>query len=189
MSNVQTVAVVLIVTFSIPLFAAEAPREIQQFNVICPAAKLLPVVDAAYNACNNGYVDGSCEKFVEVMRQLLPAYDCQRPFDASPTENYGVPAIWLAGNGAMEDYIRLLLRMASPDDKMFSDPLFEKAATEARKLFGSKAFQNVLDGELAEDFRPLSEEIESELQRNGKPAPLPPVPADAPSSVRPIAEP
>jgi hypothetical protein len=76
----------------------EAPTSMKQFNVICPALVLLPVLDCAYHECNNGF-DGSCEKFVATLRKLLPEYDCQRPFDATPTQNFIVPAIWLAGDG------------------------------------------------------------------------------------------
>jgi len=68
MNTLKTVAVILIFAASTPLAASDTPRDMQQFNVTCPATKLLPVVDAAYHACDNGYVDGSCERFVEVMR-------------------------------------------------------------------------------------------------------------------------
>lgn len=153
---------VLVITFAGPASALEAPRDMSQFNVTCPAHKLLPVLDAAYHECNKGFVNGSCERFVETFKQLTPEYDCQRSFDATSETNYIVPAVWLAGNGALEDYIALLARMTNRKDKMFSDQWFRKATTEARRLFGSKAFQNMLDGSMAEEYLPLSKRLEKE---------------------------
>ena len=163
MSNLKAVAIILILVASAPLLAKEAPRNMRQFNVTCPAPKLLPVLDAAYHECNNGY-EGSCERFVETFRQLLPEYDCQRSFDATPTQNYIVPAIWLAGDAALEDYIRLLSRMSSSKDNLFTKGDFQRATDEAKKLFGSKEFRNILDGCLAEEFLSLSKKVESELK-------------------------
>ena len=160
----KTVCLILILIASVPLFASEAPRDMHQFNVICPTPKLLPVLDRAYHECSNGFVNGSCERFVETFRQLLPEYDCQRPFDSTPTRNYIVPAIWLAGDGALEDYVRLLWRMSSLKDKTFTNKSFRNASAEARKLFGSKEFQRILDGCLAEEYLPLSKQIENELR-------------------------
>lgn len=178
MSNLKAVTIILILVASVPLLASEAPRDMRQFNVTCPAPKLLPVLDAAYHECNNGFADGSCERFVETFRQLLPEYDCQRPFDATPTQNYIVPAIWLAGDGALMDYVRLLSRMSSLKDKLFTDKLFQKATDEARKLFGSKEFRNILDGHLAEEYGPLSKKVENELKRKGNLTPQQPGPPD-----------
>jgi len=178
MSNLKAVAIILILVASVPVLGKEAPRDMRQFNVSCPAPKLLPVLDAAYHECHNGYVNGSCERFVETFRQLLPEYDCQRPFDATPTQNYIVPAIWLAGDGALEDYVRLLSRMSSSKDKLFTDKLYQKATDEAKKLFGSKEFRNILDGHLAETYRPLSIKVESELRRKNNLAPQQAAPPD-----------
>jgi hypothetical protein len=178
MGNLKAVTIILILAASVPLLASEAPRDMRQFNVTCPARKLLPILDTAYHDCNNGFVNGSCEEFVKTFRQLLPEYDCQRPFDATPTQNYIVPAIWLAGDGALEDYVRLLSRMSSSKDKLFTDKLFQKATDEAKKLFGSKEFRNILDGHLAETYRPLSIKVESELKRKKNPAPQQVAPPD-----------
>jgi hypothetical protein len=84
-----------------------------------------------------------------------------------------VPALWLADDGAIEDYIRLLwcLSSSSSKDKMFTDKSFLKATTEARELFGSKEFQHVLDGALAEDYLARSQQIENELRLKGNSAP------------------
>jgi hypothetical protein len=164
MKHMKLFLITLIITISGPLYASEAPSSMKQFNVTCPTQKLLPVLDRAYHDCNNGFVNGSCEKFIETFRQLLPEYDCQRSFDATPTKNYVVPAIWLAGDGALEDYVRLLSRMSSPKDKMFTDKLFKKASLEAKKLFGSKEFQAILDGALAEEYLPLSNKTAKELR-------------------------
>jgi hypothetical protein len=170
MRNLKATIVILLVTVSTPLIASEAPPDMQRFNVTCPASKLLPVLDQTYHECSNGFVNGSCERFVETFRQLLPEYDCQRSFDATPTKKYIVPAIWLAGDGALDDYVRLLWRMSSSKDKMFSSRWFQEASAEAKKLFGSNEFRNILDGALAELYLPRSEEVERKLKRQGTPA-------------------
>lgn len=140
-----------------------------QFNVVCPTSKLLPILDAAYHECSNGIIfqgRKDCEKFVETFRDLLPEYDCQPPEDG--WEKYIVPAIWLTGPGALQDYIRLLWRMSSSKDKLFtgkySQP-YQKAVAEAKKLFASKEFRRALPADLAEEYFPLSVELESELER------------------------
>jgi hypothetical protein len=129
-----------------------------QPNASCPAATVLPQLDAAYHACNNGYVDGSCQRFIELFKQVTGRYDCQRSFDTSP-----VPAVWLAPRGALEDFVRLAWRLSS--DPQFKDNLYKNARSEARIFFGSKEFQGVLDGALAEDYLDKSEKIERELER------------------------
>ncbi len=98
----------LLLLLAVPchLFAGEAPPGMTRFNVQCPTPRLLPVIDAAYHECNNGYENGSCAKFVSLFVQLLPEYDCQRSFDHTPAKDYVVPAVWLTG-AAHEDFLRL----------------------------------------------------------------------------------
>jgi hypothetical protein len=133
---------------------AEAPAEMKQFNIHCPALGLAREFDRAYHQCNNGYENGSCKRFVELFRELLPEYDCQRPFDATPDKKFVVPAIWVIGDAEHEDYVRLLSRMKMP---------------EAKALFASKEFQDTLDGALAEQYLPLSQRAAKHLtRRSGK---------------------
>jgi hypothetical protein len=139
--------------------ASEAPPTMHAFNVQCPASRLLPQLDGAYHECNKAFENGSCERFVATFEQLAPEYDCQRSFDASSDKKYIVPAVWLAGDGALEDYIALLARMASGKDKMFKDQSFSKASAAARSLFASEAFAGVLDGHMAEEYGPLAEKL------------------------------
>jgi hypothetical protein len=134
-----------------------------QFNVTCPASALLPSLDTAYHECNHGWTNRGCERFVQNFQKLLPRYDCQRPFDATPTQNYTVPAVWLAGDAAVEDYVDLLWRLASSKDKRFEGKPFSKATFDARKLFASQEFRDVLDGAVAEEYLPRSRKIEREL--------------------------
>jgi hypothetical protein len=130
-------------------FADKAPAGMTQFNVTCPAKRLAPEIDRAFHQCNVGYADGSCERFVSLFRELLPVYDCQRPFDAT----YIVPAIWVVGDAEHEDYVRLLARMKQPF---------------AQQLFASKEFRATLDGALAEDYGDLSRQRERDLARKAK---------------------
>lgn len=165
MNLISKLALVALTAASTQLMASEAPSDMKQFNMNCPAQKLLPVLDAAYHECNKGFVNGSCERFVQTFRQLLPEYDCQRSFDAIPTQNFIVPAIWLAGDGALEDYVHLLSRMSSGKDRTFTDEWFRKDIAEAKKLFASKEFQEILDGHLSEEYGPLAKRLESELRK------------------------
>jgi hypothetical protein len=142
---VCTFAIVALVNVAAPAQAGghKAPAGQREFNVTCPAKELLPKLDLAYHRCNNARRD-SCESFVTLFRQALPEYDCQRDFD----QNYVVPAVWLA-DAANEDYIRLLSRLKLPS---------------AMRLFASPEFREVLDGDLAEEYGPLSRKAEKRLK-------------------------
>lgn len=122
-------------------WAREAPPDMRTFNRECPAVRLLPKLEQAYRGCRKHQPD-ACERFVSVFRELLPEYDCQRPFDATPSANYIVPAIWLAGDPALEKYVELTSKLKTKS---------------GRKLFASPEFRAILDGHLAEVYRPLSE--------------------------------
>jgi hypothetical protein len=104
-------------------------------------------------------VNGSCDRFVETFRHLTQRYDCQRSFDTLP-----VPAIWLAGDAELEDYVQLLSQLAAKQDKVHSDKWFRKARSSARSLFGSNEFRGILDGALAEDYLELSEQVGREME-------------------------
>src|SRR5258706_7928863 len=81
----------------------DAPAGMTKFNVVCPAERLARQFDRAYHQCSVGYEDGSCETFVRLFRELLPEYDCQRDFDATPEKKYIVPAIWTLGSAEFEE--------------------------------------------------------------------------------------
>jgi len=122
--------------------ASEAPRGMTKFNQTCPAPKLLPELEKSYQACMRRDA-AACDRFVAVVRELLPEYDCQRKFDASPTANYIVPAIWLAGDQALDRYFALLARLGTPG---------------AREVFASAEFRAALDGMFAELYLERSEQ-------------------------------
>lgn len=121
--------------------ASEAPRGMTKFNQVCPAPKLLPELEKSYRACT-ARDTAACDRFVAVLKDLLPEYDCQRKFDAGPPP-YIVPAVWLAGDRALERYFALLAKLKTP---------------AAQEVFASAAFRNALDGEFAEEYRERSEE-------------------------------
>jgi hypothetical protein len=145
----QATALALLVLLLPPVvLAGEAPPNVKVFNRTCPAKRLLPQLETAQAACQRGN-PVECDRFVDTFQKLLPEYDCQRPFDATPTANYIVPAIWLAGP-ALEEHIRFLSTLQTQ---------------QARRLFGSPEFRAVLDGYLASEFQPLSLDVEQELRR------------------------
>jgi hypothetical protein len=170
MNTLKCIVIFLILADPLVLMAEEAPAGMHEFNVKCPAENLIPILDTAYHECNNGFVKkgSSCEKFVEVFKQVLPVYDCQRPIETRSTPKYIVPAIWLAGDGAADDYIRLLWRLASQKEKMFKDNLFHRPVIEAKAIFSSKEFRDILSGETAEDYDDLSKSMEQELAKSRK---------------------
>jgi hypothetical protein len=162
---------IIIFTFLIVVssaFSSEAPKDMTQFNVRCPAKEIAPVLDHAYHECNNGMIrpdyDG-CGVFLSSFEKLLPEYDCQRPFDFTPSKKYIVPAIWLVGDGEFEDYLKLLARISLGKDRMFSKPVYRHVVKSAQKLFISETFRAVLDGCYAEEFRPLSDQVELKMKK------------------------
>jgi hypothetical protein len=134
---------------SFTVAAKDASPEIKVFNLVCPAPRLLPKLEASYLSCTAG-TSASCDEFVAIFRKLLPEYDCQRPYDSTPTARYVVPAIWLAGDPVLDRYLALLAQLKS------------KAA---RQLFASPEFRAVLDGDFAEMYRERSQSVERELKR------------------------
>ncbi|MDD2806265.1 MAG: hypothetical protein PHV33_11985 [Elusimicrobiales bacterium] len=139
--------------------AEAAPAGMKEFNKTCPAKELCPRIEQAYQKCANQNSAPDCQDFVRLFRELLPLYDCQRPFDHSGGEDYIVPAVWLCdgrrGGGypqEFESYAGLLSGLKSAD---------------AKKLFASKEFRNVLDGAVAEDY--LDRSLQAEREMRGEP--------------------
>lgn len=141
------------------LVASEAPLGMKKFNVLCPAKILLPDLDYAYHECSHGFANGSCETFIETFIELLPEYDCQRSFDAAAKKNYIVPAIWLAGSAALEDYVNLLYKLSTNQSVVHSNQSFAVAKHHAKRVFISKEFKAILDGHLSEKYSPLIEKM------------------------------
>jgi hypothetical protein len=134
--------------------AREAPAGMTQFNQTCPAERVAREFDRAYHQCRNGYENGSCQRFVVLFKELLPEYDCQRPFDKANGKVYIVPAIWMLGDAEHEDYVELLSKMKQP---------------QAQALFASKEFRATLDAALAERFWRQSERREKLLKKSPPP--------------------
>ena len=144
--NLRAIATA-VVLFAVPAMAREAPAGMSQFNRECPAKMLLPRLGEAHKACVAGTA-AACSQFVELFRQLLPEYDCQRPFDSTAKANYIVPAIWLAGDERLGNYIELLSKLQT---------------SEARRLFASPQLRAILDGHFAEEYLERSEAAQKEL--------------------------
>jgi hypothetical protein len=136
----------IIASFSV--VAREAPMGMSDFNRTCPAPKVLPMLETSYQGCVARELH-ACDTFVTLFRQLLPEYDCQRAFDATPKAKYVVPAIWLAGEPALDRYLRLLSQLSNPS---------------ARELFASPEFRAILDGEFAETYLDKSRALEKQLK-------------------------
>lgn len=134
----------LVLTATVIVAGLAATSAADSANIACPANKVLPELDANYHECSHGFENGSCQRFVQLLKTLLPKFDCQRSFDTSP-----VPAVWLANDAAFEDYVNLLSRLKDKD---------------AKQLFASAAFRDTLDGAMAEEYGPLSRKAEKELK-------------------------
>jgi hypothetical protein len=126
--------------------ASEAPSTMTKFNQVCPAKRLLPQLETQYQSCKRNQ-PVACEQFVATFRELLPEYDCQRPFDATPTVNYIVPAIWLSRDH--DKYVALLSKLK---------------VRSAQELFASPELRRTLDGHIAEMYLDQSEELEKKLR-------------------------
>ena len=135
-------------------YAKKVDESITQFNVKCPAQELGPLIDNYYHECHNEMIrnePNSCERFVAVFKELMPEYDCARPFDISGINKYTVPAIWLLGPAKFSDYHALIHDLVFKI--MYSGREWAKARKEATALFFSEEFRGVLDagGEVYED--------------------------------------
>jgi hypothetical protein len=122
----------------------------------CPAADVLPKLDVAYHACRH-YADESCNDFIAAFTSVTGRYDCKRAFDTGP-----VPAVWLAGSGALDDYVQLIWLVAT--NEQYKSKLYKGANAKARALFSSGEFQGVLDGALAEEYLQKSQAMAASLK-------------------------
>ena len=129
--------------------ADEAPPGMTKFNVDSPAPRLCKILEASYLGCLKGLTH-SCETFIDAYWQATPKYDCQRPFDATPTRKYIVPAVWLCGSAEGEQYVNLVARLKTPP---------------AQRLFASLEFRRTLDGALAEEFLDRSLKLEKRMKK------------------------
>lgn len=127
----------------------------------CPASTVLPELDAAYHACGH-YADENCHNFIAAFKKVTGRYDCKRSFDTGPGS---VPAIWLAGDGALEDYVHLVWLLSTK--KQFKSKLYRGVDVEARDFFASSEFRGVLDGALAEEYSEKSRAMASSLKKAG----------------------
>jgi hypothetical protein len=130
--------------------ASEAPPDIQDFNVECPAKDLCPKINESYQACLKQN-ESDCGEFVDVFKKLLPEYDCQRPWDATESIKYIVPAVWLCGDDNLPKYVAQLSSLK---------------IRKARVLFASPEFRNMLDGILAEEYTDQSLAVEKEMKKH-----------------------
>lgn len=130
--------------------AATAPHGMTEFNKLCPAARVCPDLEDAYEKCKPTRAREKCLDFIVAFKQLTPVYDCQRPFDHTDKVDYIVPALWLCDHGTRLASLDLLSKLKEP---------------EARAFFASKEFRTVLDGETAELYYDKSVKLEKQPSR------------------------
>ena len=131
---------------SVTAYAKLAPKEMKEFNKACPAPELCEQITKDMDICKSK--SKGCEAFLSNYKKLLLEYDCQRKFDHTPRVDYLVPAIWLCENHGV--LIGYLSKMKSAN---------------ARKIFGSSALRNSLDGALAEEYFNMSLKVEKSLKK------------------------
>jgi len=158
--TVKVLSTFLLLFSAMIAHAEVAPAGLKEFNKTCPANKLCSRIELAYQKCGKQASAPECHDFVRLFKELLPLSDCQRPFDQSGGENYIVPAVWLCdgrrGGGyprEFESYAGLLSGLKSRD---------------AKKLFASKEFRDVLDGAVAEEYLDKSLQAEKEMRGEAK---------------------
>jgi len=106
-----------------------------------------------YQACKKNPDTEVCIKFVEIMKQLSPTYDCSRSFD----RGYIVPAIWLCGENRRDD--------GASYTESYYELLSKLKLKEAREYFSSPLFRSVLDGHMAEEYYKKSETLEKQSKK------------------------
>lgn len=143
--SLKVLRVLVLFIFSATSYAKEAPKEMKEFNKTCPAPSLCKQIQKDVEACKS---KKRCEAFLSSYQKLLPEYDCQRKFDHTSTKDYIVPAIWLCENH--EELLGFLSKMKS---------------VNARKIFGSPALRNSLDGALVEEYFSRSLKVEKNLKK------------------------
>lgn len=147
------IALFLVISLTLTAFAAEAPKNMKEFNINCPAKDICHQFDKYYQLCKQNRDSDTCLRYIQLFKKLAPAYDCQRPFDHTPTKDYIVPAFWLCNEEKSWDYIDLLSKLTLSD---------------AQKFFSSSQFRSILDGETAEGFYDLSIQRAEILKQNKK---------------------
>jgi len=143
----------LLFPLSLNALGYEATSDMNKFNVTCPAKELCPKFERQYQSCKDNPHSEACLNYIAIFKKLVPRYDCQRPFDHTPTKDYIVPAFWLCDEEKSWDYIELLSRLD---------------IQEAQEFFASSDFRSILDGELAEGFYDMSLKKEAVLQGKEK---------------------
>ncbi len=152
---------IILALASCSALAREAPGNMKEFNKLCPFKEHYIAMDRAYHDCAHGFGNARCDVFLEELHILLPEYDCQRSFDSNAGKNHIVPAIWLAGSGAIEDFYSLLYKLAS-NDTFFNHTRFKTTKSRARVIFLSPEFRNTLDGHVAQEYFPRIESMRLE---------------------------
>ncbi|CAB5081509.1 hypothetical protein D3OALGA1CA_1282 [Olavius algarvensis associated proteobacterium Delta 3] len=79
-------------------------------------------------------------------------YDCQHKIDHTPTKNYITPAIYLCDEVKAFYYMELLSKIE---------------LLEAKRIFASQDFREILDGYFWEAYFDLSHQLEKELRSKG----------------------
>lgn len=131
------------------VFAKEAPKDMTKFNDLCPAEELCPLLDVSFKSCKSSEKEQVCSIYVEIFKNLVDVYDCQRPFDNTDDKKFIVPAVWLCDETKLWGYIELLSKLR------FND---------AQEFFASSEFRSILDGMYSEGFMDLSLEREKSLR-------------------------
>jgi hypothetical protein len=137
--------------------AREAHPSMTRFNVQCPYQRLKSTLEKSFSSCTRGD-PAACDRFLDTFKNLTVTSDCQRPFDATPTKKYIVPALWLAGDEKLERYVTLVASLKTP---------------RARTLFASKEYRRVLDGYIVEMYREESLKAEKQLSKSLQPPNIP----------------
>jgi len=135
----NTILLVLITLTPQASLARVAPAAMKEFNKSCPAPKLCLEVNELVAGCKKD--KQKCDLFIEQFEKLLPEYDCQRSFDATPDIKYIVPALWICDSRG--EYLETVSKLGT---------------SKAKRLFGSAQFRSALEGagHLEEVYVPLS---------------------------------
>lgn len=110
--------------------------------VTCPSKEIFGKLRKAYADAKSSPKDKEkVTQFVNLIKVILPKYDCRRDFDNDP-----VPAWYLCGEKGTKEVC------GHSDVWNWFTFLAKSKMKTAKQLFGSKEFRSTLDGETAEEF-------------------------------------
>jgi hypothetical protein len=122
----KKLALLLYISFNLHNYAIAASDKSKDAIKKCPAPEICDILYSSVEKCEKGD-QKKCLEFVDNYKKSLPKYDCQQ-------NKYNVPAIHICSG--WDRYLDILSKLN---------------LKKAKRLYGSEALRNTLDGSTAEE--------------------------------------